>query len=513
MGLPAGHLSLDGRAVLIAVAAGLAASFVGGLVPAVRAGRLSPLRAVLGEGELRTRPAKRRIPVAIALAALGIAGVSALATATETSSSAVAAGVAGVLAIFGAVAIAGPFAIRPIASALSWPLRRLTPVDGRLAVDSVRANPIRAAATASGMMFGLALIAASGALAASFLGTVKRDLHRGLVRDFTVQPRDFHPGFGVQQSVAPQLGQRIAQLPGVRVATPERILFVKDLLDGRGGLAVGVDPARYPNVARADYAYGGTDAEVIPRVERGQVVLAEPLSREAGLRPGDAVTLKGPRGRLQTHVAGVVRTTVFAGQAVGMSLGTMRAAYGVTTDTNLAITVRRGANRGRVERAIDTILARDYPQLRLLSNAQIKHDVERQVQQQFVLFDGLLGVCVLISLFGLVNTMGMNVLERTREIGTLRAIGASRWQLRRSIAEEGLLLALVGSLLGVVCGVVVGYVLVRGIERTIPALGYVFPAGTVVGVVIAATALGVVAAVLPARRAARMDVVEALADE
>ena len=149
----------------------------------------------------------------------------------------------------------------------------------------------------------------------------------------------------------------------------------------------------------------------------------------------------------------------------------------------------------------------------MLSNDELKRDIESQVNRQFGFFNALLAVAVLVSLFGVINTLSMNVLERTREIGVLRALGSSRWQVRRAIGQEGLLLSLVGALLGIVVGIVLGYVFVRGVASAVPSVEYTPPLATIASVAVAGVVLGLLAAIMPARRAARMDVIRALAYE
>ena len=149
----------------------------------------------------------------------------------------------------------------------------------------------------------------------------------------------------------------------------------------------------------------------------------------------------------------------------------------------------------------------------MLSNDELKSDVEAQVNQQFGIFYAIVGVAIFASLFGIVNTLTMSVIERTREIGVLRALGASRWQVRRSIADESVVIGLIGALLGIAVGAGLGAALLQGLASGIPGVDYRPPLSTMVWVGVAGVVLGLIASILPARRAARLDVIQAISYE
>jgi putative ABC transport system permease protein len=335
-----------------------------------------------------------------------------------------------------------------------------------------------------------------------------------------VQPRGFAPGRGPQQTIAKGLAGRLAKLPDAAVVTPERFVFVPHLPSKLGsdkrpqGLLLGFDPAVYGEVDSTEIdAAGGSRAQAFKEVAAGGVIVGRGYADEAGIKVGDTMELDGPSARRRAKVAGIVDTVFAGGQTTSMSLGTMRDVYGVTSDSQIALKATSNDTRERLQEEVEKVLKRDHPNLTALSNDQLKSDIEGQVSQQFGFFNAIVGVAIFVSLFGIINTLSMSVIERTREIGVLRALGTTRWQVRRTVADESLVIAMIGALMGITIGAGLGFALLKGLSFGIPGVSYRAPIGTMIGVAVAAVILGIIASLLPARRAARLDVVEALSYE
>ncbi len=513
---PVGKLAFSSTAPVAAVATGILTAILGALYPARRAGRTSPIRAVLGTEGLRAGLRPRRAVLGGILIPLGLGGAFWLGASDETTTIVAAAGMLGTIAIFFGIALLAPFAIGPLVRGLSWPLRRAFPVEGRLAADAARSDPGRTAATATALTIGLALVVAVNSLGSSFLHSIDDEFDRDFARDLTVQPEGFAPGQGPQQTIAHGLRRRLARIPQAAVVANERFLYTPDLPGPKGvkgdGLLLAFDPPQYEQVDSTSIE-GTSRALAFRRLARGWVTLGKGWAQETHLEVGDPITLHGPSGTRHTHVAGIVETVVFGGQTVGMSLRTMRTVFGVTADTELALKATSAPARPILRKRVERIVNRDYPNLAVLSNDQLKSKVESQVSQQFGIFYAIVGVAIFASLFGIVNTLTMSVIERTRELGVLRALGASRWQIRRSIADESLVIGLIGALLGIAVGTGLGYALLRGLSSGIPGVEYRPPLATMVSVGLAGIVLGLIASVLPARRAARLDVIKAISYE
>ena len=238
---------------------------------------------------------------------------------------------------------------------------------------------------------------------------------------------------------------------------------------------------------------------------------AKSYAEAQGLKVGDRVLLEGPSGSRSVPVVGIANTFDSGGQTVQMSLGTLAAIYGVRTDSQLLVKASTPAQRAALTRGVQTLIAREYPGLEALSNEEMKKSATDAIDQQFGFFNAIVGIAVLVGVLGIINTLTMSVLERTREIGVLRALGASRWRVRRTMAHESLLVSLAGTLSGIAAGLVIGIVWVLGMRSsTFPGMTMHLPVGMLVSLAVLGVVIGVVAAILPARRAARLDPLAAL---
>ncbi|UGS36975.1 ABC transporter permease [Capillimicrobium parvum] len=518
-GLPVGGLSVGAGALIAAIVVGLVVTLVAAIWPARRAGRVEPIRAVLGGRDVQRRPSPVRALAGVALFLPGciLGGRFWMGGGNTGGTLSALLGIAMTMGMFAGIAMTAPYTVMPILRLLAVPLRRLSPTGGRLAIDSATGNPARTAATAAALTIGLSVFVVNSVFTSSFLGTVRDQIDRGFARDLTVQAIGGGLATGEQYPIAPSLRERLARLPEAGVVTPVRARLVHlpgTRTTAANGLAVGVDPAEYGKVDRSEIG-GAPRADALAGLGRGGVIVAAAYADEAGLRVGDVVTLhSGAGATVRAPVVGELRTlTEFGGMVMQMSLATMDRVYGPTDDVQLAIKARSPGQAPALRRKVDAIIARDHPNLELLSTTELRQKLDDQVKQQFALFNGILVIAVLVSLLGVVNTLAMSVIERTREIGVLRALGSSRWLVRSSLVDESLLLTLAGAVVGVLSGLVIGVAWIAGLGDVLPGITFRFPVGATLIVAAVAVALGVLAAVLPARRAARVDVIRALTYE
>jgi putative ABC transport system permease protein len=315
--------------------------------------------------------------------------------------------------------------------------------------------------------------------------------------------------------IARSVRRDIAAMPEAGVVTPVRVLVFKlpDAPGSQPGMAMAVDPVAFGKVDQSPIA-GASRPAALAALARGGVIVNRGYATAAHLHVGSIVPLRGPERVQKARVAGILKTiSDFPGLGMQMSLATMHSVYGGSTDNELLVKAVPGASTAVLGRRIDAYLQRSHPNLESLSVADVKHQIKSRITQQFNLFNAIIAIAVIVSLLGVINTLAMSVMERTREIGVLRALGASRWLVRTTMLDESLLITSAGALAGLAFGVLIAFVWVSGLDALLPGIAFHFPLGATVGVAVAAIVLGGLAAILPARRAARLKPVEALSYE
>lgn len=514
-GLPVSALDVTGGAAIAAIAVGLLATIAGSLHPALRAGRIPPIQALTGGTGIERRPGLRRAiaGVLLFLPGLAVGGLYWFSNQSAGLWSALV-GVGSTMVMFVGMVLLAPFVVMPVIRLLASPTRAVMPAEGRLASDSLRANPLRTSATAAALVVTLSVVVVNSMMSTSFIGSISDEVDARFARDLTVQPLDYSEYGGPGGGLAGSLRKRIAALPEAGTVTPRRVAFVPELPGGgEPGLLVAVDPAAWPKVDRSEYE-GGSTAQVMAGLAAGGVVLGKGYADGIGVGVGDHLQLKGASDSRRVPVVGLLDTFEASGEELLLSLATMNGVYGIQTDSQLAVTARSPADRKPLAAAIDRLLARSYPGVEAVSTASVKKSYEDQINQQFAFFNAIMGIAVIVGLLGIVNTLSMSVIERTREIGVLRALGGSRWRIRRTMLDESLLISVGGSLAGIAAGLFVGVVWIISVrESTLSALDLRVPIGTLVAIAVLGVIMGTLAAILPARRAAQLDPLQALTYE
>lgn len=493
--LPTSGTVIAVRTVVASFAVGTLVTVAASIVPARRASAVPPVEAMRGASSPPSRGLGRRTATGTLLAALGGAAlVAGLGGATAQPLGLVGMGAA---MLFIGVALLAPLAAGPVASALGALPARVS-VPGRLARGNAGRDPRRTASTASALMIGLALVTAVTIVAASVQAAVTDALASQFRADLIVE---------TDQSGMRELPSRVAQeltdAPEIAELSTIRIGQVED--DGTPRVLVGLEPSTIDDLLDLGVEGGSMGA-----LASGGIALQVDVAADRGLDLGDHLEVRTSRGTV--HALEVVAT--FASAEL---LGT---GYVVALDTlvdvapggggDLILMANASGDVGAAREVVDAAVA-SVPTATVHDQAEYRQRQEDQIDQILGLMVALLALAIIIALIGIANTLILAVYERTREIGLLRAVGMDRPQTRRMVLWEASFVALFGGALGVAVGTFLGWTLVTalgdGVERMI------LPTGQLTVYLVVAVIAGVAAAVLPAWRASRLDVLEAVTVE
>ncbi len=498
-GLPTSTLVVAVRTVAVAVGLGTVVTLLSTLIPAFRATRVSPVEA-MRHGVTRASKVRRRWTLALqgGVAALGVTlMLVGLLGGLATSSALTLLGIGAVL-VFVGVGLLSPLLVAPLAAAIGRPLVATGGVAARIARGNAVRSPGRTAGTASALMVGVALVAFVAIFVNGFKASFSGAFEKAVVADFVIVDRS---GL-TPEAVAPAA----ARLPGVAAATNLRIGEGR-LASGKKVSLSGLDPQQAPKVIRIDWADGSDDA--LQALRPQDAMLEKGWAQDHHRGVGSSFTLRTlEREPVRLTVRGTYEDRGKLLSDVVVPDRTLRDRFGARTVGAALVAVAPGASKPQVREALTGLLARSFPTLEPQSREEFIDAQVGSVNQILYVFYALLALSVIIALFGIVNTLALSVYERTRELGLLRAVGASRRQIRRIVRGEAMITAVMGAVLGVAIGVLFGVLVSRplGSEGFVLALPY----ATLAVLLVLGALAGVLAAVLPARQASRVDVLEAL---
>lgn len=479
-------LVFEWRTVAVAYAVGVLITVLAAYLPARRAALVPPVAALRDDVAMPESSMRRRLVAGGVLVAAGT-GLMVWSLAFAGGLSALG---GGVLAVFVGVALLAPVIGRPIVSAIAAPFPRLFGPVGRLARENTRRNPRRTSATASALMIGLALVSAMAVLGQSTKASVDALVASDLRADYVVSN-------AIGMPFSTEIADRIAAVPGV--ADVVAVRYGQAQINGTDTFLTATDPVEYARMVTLAVQDGALDAD-------GLVVGAD-RAAERGWRVGDPVTLTFPTGSVDLPVAAIVQQSELAGVTI-VPLGVLQQGGQQPVDSTLYVSRVAGSDAATVTAAIDSSIA-DLPTITAKDQAAFAAEQRAPVDQILAIVYALLGLAVIIAVLGIVNTLALSVIERTREVGLLRAVGLSRRQLRTMVRLESVAIAVLGSVLGIGLGLVFGVSIQRAlVDEGVSVLSV--PAGQLAVFVVLSALIGVLAAVWPARRAARMDVLRAI---
>jgi putative ABC transport system permease protein len=491
-------LDLSGSPLVFQPRTAVAAYLVGMLVtafaaylPGRRASRISPVEAMRDDVAMPERSIRRRTLVGTAMTALGATAMG-VGLFTEIAKAIAYVG-AGILFVVLGVALASPLIGRPVVGVVGVFYRRMFGTVGRLAEQNAMRNPRRTAATASALMIGLTLVSMMAVFGQSAKASVDKEIGEGFSADYVISNV-------VGVPFSPTIADQVAKVPGVQ--TVARLRYAVARLDGSSARVGGIEPAAFGRAMDVSM-----DSGKVSDLSGRTVLVESQRAKDLGLTLGDSVKLSIAGKEVSYRVVGI-----FSGLPVITDFLTSIASFdaaGLAAADNVAYVVRSpGADPQSVRTGIDSVIA-DLPTITLKDQAEFAAEQRGPIDQMLMLIYALLGLAVVIAVLGIVNTLALSVIERTREVGLLRAVGLRRRQLRTMVRLESIVISLLGAVLGVGLGLLFGVALQRSqAEAGIGVLSV--PFGQLVLFVALAGLVGVLAAVWPARRAARLDVLRAI---
>ena len=486
------------RTIVVSLVVGVAITVLAALRPAIRATRVPPIAAVREGALLPPSRFARFGPYAALLAigaALALMLVGLFVGSLSSTQRLLAIGV-GAAALFVGVAMLAKTLVPPLASVLGWPATKIGGTAGRLARANSMRNPARTASTASALMIGLALVTLVSVLAAGLKSTFEGSINELFGADYALTAtNNFSP-------ISTASAEALRRVPGVEVVSGVRAGAGRAFGGTINVSGVSGDISR---VITVKWQHG---SQAMPgELGYGGAFVSKAYASSLNLHVGSPIAVETPSGRvMHLHLVGIYAPPKGGSPYGDVTISTARfdAEYENPQNVYTFVDVAGGATAANTRRLEAALVG--FPDAKIQTESQFKANQEKGIDTLLNLLYVLLSLSILVSLFGIVNTLVLTVFERTRELGMLRAVGMTRRQLRRMIRHESVVTALIGAALGIPLGIVLALMVGRAIEY--PA--FTIPVGTLVVFVIAAIIAGLLAAIFPARRAARLNVLAAL---
>ncbi len=490
------HFSIG--AVVIAAVMGILTALLAGYLPARAAGRTTPLEALRPATVASVQKAARWSLIAGA-ALMGLAILMLLSGSKGA--------VGGAMLFLIGMVVAAPGLVIPAARLFSPMLSVWFAREGDLAAGNLTRQPGRAAITGSTLMIGLATLVLMAATVTALDVLINDLTNRNFSSDVLLMPGAisiYNTVLGADDSLAEQ----VRALP--EVETVGTLRFASSRVDGTGVEVLGIDPVTDPQIASFDFA-AGDEAEAYAALGSGRSALVTSIAqRTLGLEVGDEMVMQTANGPQTYRVAGVANDLLsFKLAAVFISQDNLAVDFNKTEDIMFMINLVEGADEQAALAGI-TAAAADYPQFTPHLTSTYRDDMKESFSGALVMLYGLAFLILIPAALGLLNTLTINVLERTREIAMVRAVGGSRRQIRRIVTGEALLLGIFGSALGVLAGVAMSYGFISAFAIVGWEVPYTVPVVGMIAAVVTGVVLALFAAVLPARSAARLDIIRAL---
>jgi putative ABC transport system permease protein len=494
LSLPQTDLVFATRTVVVSLVVGILVTLLAGLFPALRATRVPPI-SVVREGATMPKGRFSRFTPVIALVAiagaLALLGYSMFADDVDTATRLLSIA-GGTLLLFVGVAMISPQLVRPLAAVVGIPARQIGGAAGRIArANSIR-NPGRTAATAAALMIGIALVSFVAVLANGMKQSNRGAIEDQVSADWVITSQDGYLPFVASAGDA---------VDGVQGASTTDVRSDLAKLAGSSRYLTGIEPNTITDAYNFEWVDGSN--AVLGELGSNGAILDKDFAEDKNLSVGDTFSAQVPSGKeIPLRVVGIYKPPPFYPLLGNVSIqkSTFDTLYERPRNQ---FTFVNGGDRSALEAKLDA-----FPDANLQTREEWITFQDEDFNQFLTMLYVLLALSVIVSIFGMVNTLVLSVFERTRELGMLRAVGMTRRQVRRMIRHESVITALIGAALGLPLGMFLAALVTKALSQY--DIEYAVPVGQLIVFAVIATIVGIVAAILPARRAARLNVLRAL---
>ncbi len=500
--LPPSTVIVLPRTIIVSAMIGLGVTVLSAVYPALRAARIPPVAAIADLRPGSATPLRRRavVGVAIMIVGLGVVAYGLVGRFVEVTDKIEVAG-GGALLTFVGVATLSPLWTGPLSRLVGAPLPPTLGMPGTLARRNAMRNPRRTAATASALVIGLSLVCLVAIFAASAKASVRAALGSGVRSDFILTAQQF-------SDFSPEVARRLRSEPDVAAAVGLRFGDVR--IGDNTEPVTGADPDGLDAVVRLDYVAGGSAG-----LAEGGLLLHEDEAKGYHVHVGDELVVQFPRSGFQPlPVVGIYRHRQFTGGIpvpFVVSQRTYESGFGGTQQDTFVYVKARPGRIAAARHEMRQVL-RDFPNVDARTPDAFRALQEQSINQFLGVMIGLLLLSEVIAVLGIVNTLALSVFERTRELGLLRVVGMSRRQVRSMVRGESVIIAVIGGVVGLAVGMFWGWAMTAALHAQ-GLVRFRVPSAQLALFVVASAVAGIVAAVLPAWRASRLDVLEAIAAE
>jgi len=501
--LPEGPLSVEPRTIIVSMSVGVLVTIFAALLPALKASRVSPVEALRDNEADSTNRSKlfKRSIVGLAVVLLG-AGLLVFGLNSEIKQPLYPVG-AGVVMMFIGVSTLAPLLSGPLAQIIGWPLTKFRGIPARLAKDNAARTPRRTASTAAALMIGVSLVTMLSILATSFKAQITTILNDSFPADLSVFSKNIGEAGPGTAGFSVEAYETVKNVPELNNVTAIRYKYQGVQINGvTQDFIAGVDVPQFGEVVKLDPTEGSYEG-----VANGGILVAKKAADKQGWKINDQIEVDfAVTGKQMLTIVGTFNEAYDSDLIIASSVFIEN----IQNDdvTLIVADARDGIEVTNAKEAARKALE-GYPQLDVQDKGDLFNTAEQQIDQILGLFWGLLGFAINIAVLGITNTLMLSISERTKELGMLRAIGMTRSQMRRMIRYESIIIALFGAVLGVAMGAFFAWALIRALASE-GITSYVVPVGQILLYFALAIVAGIIAAALPARKAARMNILKAI---